>query len=91
MLARSSPIAAPRFWDRHLAFDSAGNLFVLNGADTSIDEFNSSGTGKFFANVGAESYGAWYLAFQPIPEPSTFLLAALGGVSVIAFLKRKRG
>ncbi len=28
--------------------------------------------------------------FEFIPEPSTFLLAALGGASLIAFLKRKR-
>jgi len=28
--------------------------------------------------------------FEFVPEPSTFLLAALGGVSLIVFLKRKR-
>ncbi len=28
--------------------------------------------------------------FEYIPEPSTFLLAALGGVSLVAFLRRKR-
>jgi hypothetical protein len=28
--------------------------------------------------------------FESIPEPSSFLLAALGAVSLVAFLKRKR-
>ena len=29
-------------------------------------------------------------SMESIPEPSTFLLAALGGVSLVAFLRRKR-
>jgi hypothetical protein len=39
--------------------------------------------------------GTWFVMdnfmFEFIPEPSSFLLAALGGVSLIAFLRRKRG
>lgn len=38
--------------------------------------------------------GTWFamdnFTFEFIPEPSSFLLAALGGVSLVAFLKRKR-
>jgi hypothetical protein len=29
-------------------------------------------------------------SFEFVPEPSTFLLAGLGGVSLVAFLRRKR-
>jgi len=30
------------------------------------------------------------LSVEFIPEPASFLLAALGGVSLVAFLRRKR-
>ena len=69
-----------------LAFDSSGNLYAADEGNGSIVEFNSSGIGSVFASgLG----NAEYLADE-VPEPSAFLLAALGGVSLIAFLKRKR-
>ena len=70
-----------------LAFDSSGNLYVGNHFDGDILEFNSDGIGSVFA-YGLED-AANYIAIE-VPEPSSFLLATLGGLSLIALLKRKR-
>lgn len=37
-----------------LAFDSAGNLYVANARNNTIEEFNSSGTGTVFASSGLD-------------------------------------
>jgi DNA-binding beta-propeller fold protein YncE len=66
-----------------LAFDSAGNLFVVNSANNTIEEFDSSGAGTVFANLNAEGFSTLGLAFQPVPEPSTWALLALGAVTLI--------
>lgn len=53
----------------------------------------------YFDSYGGETafgfdYGPEFVmdnfTFEFIPEPSTFLLAALGGVSLVAFLRRRR-
>ena len=63
-------------------------LFTFNYLNIDELEFNSYG------GLPAFSYGpgtAFVMDnFEFVPEPSTFLLAALGGVSLIAFLRRKR-
>jgi hypothetical protein len=69
-----------------LAFDSSGNLYVANHGDTDILEFNPNGIGSVFASGLGNAVG---IAIE-VPEPSSFLLAALGALSLIAFLNRKR-
>ena len=70
-----------------LASDGSGDLFVANHGDGDILEFNPNGIGSVFA-YGLEG-AADYIAIE-VPEPSSFLLAALAALSLIAFLKRKR-
>jgi hypothetical protein len=43
-----------------------------------------------FASGLGEKFVINNFMFEFIPEPSTFRLAALGGVSLVAFLRRKR-
>jgi sugar lactone lactonase YvrE len=70
-----------------LAFDSNGNLYVANEGNGEVLEFGPNGVGT----VVASGLGnAVYLAIEEIPEPSSLLLAALGGISLVAFLRRKR-
>ncbi len=70
-----------------LAFDSSGNLFVANHGHGNILTFDPSEIGSVFA-YGLEN-AANYIAIE-VPDPSTFLLAALAGVSLVAFLRRRR-
>jgi hypothetical protein len=89
VFASSEPVSGLHI-PRGLAFDSAGNLYVANLGNNTIEKFTSSSdTGTVFASFSSELGGAYFLAFEAIPEPSSFLLAALGGVSLVAFLKRK--
>ena len=64
-----------------LAFDSAGNLFVANHGNNTIEMFTSAGVGSLFANSGLS--GPQYIAFQ-VPEPSSFALLALGLPTLLA-------
>jgi glucose/arabinose dehydrogenase len=70
-----------------LAFDSAGNLYVANTGNNTIEEFNSSGVGTVFAS-GLDNPRS--LAFQPVPEPSTWALLAMGSVALLVNLQRRR-
>ncbi len=69
-----------------LAFDSSGDLFVADHFSESILEIDPNGDMSLFAS-GLSA--ADYLADE-VPEPSTLLLAALGALSLVAFLNRKR-
>ncbi len=70
-----------------LTFDSSGNLYVANRRSTgSILEFDPEGDMSVFASGFGDPAGI----VDDIPEPSPLLLAALGALSLIAFLKRKR-
>jgi sugar lactone lactonase YvrE len=66
-----------------LAFNNAGNLFVANAAG-SIIEITPGGTESTFAT---DSSGPTGLAFQPVPEPTTL---ALGAIGMAALLARRR-
>jgi sugar lactone lactonase YvrE len=66
-----------------LAFDSSGNLFVSTFGGPVI-EIAPDGTQSTFGNVGDIGTG---LAFQPVPEPTTF---ALLGIGVTTFFARRR-
>jgi glucose/arabinose dehydrogenase len=63
-----------------LAFNSAGDLFV--GASVgSIVEITTGGAQSTFASGLGNPAG---LAFQPVPEPSTVALAAIGALAFFA-------
>ena len=60
-----------------LAFDGAGNLFVLNLGNNTIQKFDAAGNGSLFAEHRAESSGK--SGHPPVPEPAAsglLLLAA---------------
>ncbi len=67
-----------------LAFDSAGDLFL---ASASIQEFTPDGTQSVFG-TGMDS--PQFLAFQPVPEPSTSVMVILGSIAVLLNLQRRR-
>lgn len=66
-------------------------LFAFNYLNIDRLYFNSSGGEPAFGfyNDTGEFIMDNFM-FEYVPEPSTFLLAALGGVSLVAFLRRKR-
>lgn len=70
-----------------MAFDSAGNLFVADAGAGIIYEINSLGVGTIFASGLS---GPWALAFEPVPEPSTWVLLGLGVGMVTLGLRKGR-
>ena len=85
------------FRDTNLVYDetkvaSATNptLFTFNYLNIDELEFNSYGGLPAFGYGPGTAFVMDNFTFEFIPEPSAFLLAALGGVSLIALLKRKR-
>ena len=67
-------------------------LFTFNYLNINRLYFNSYG-GELagFGGGAGENFVMDNFDFEFIPEPSSLLLTALGGVSLVAFLKRKRG
>ncbi len=65
-------------------------LFTFNYLDVDRLYFNSFGGQSAGFSGGGEDFVTDNFTFEFIPEPSTFLLAALGGVSLVAFLRRRR-
>ncbi len=65
-------------------------LFTFNYLDIDRLYFDSYGGQPAFAGIDETHFVMDNFMFEYIPEPSTFLLAALGGVSLVAFLRRKR-
>jgi len=70
-----------------LAFDSAGYLYAANHDNNTIERFDPSGAGTLFANTGMDQ--PIFLAFQPVPEPSTAALLA-GGLAALLLIRRQR-
>ncbi|MGO9245144.1 MAG: PEP-CTERM sorting domain-containing protein [Verrucomicrobiia bacterium] len=66
-------------------------LFTFNFLDIDRLYFDSYGGEPAFGGSSRFNFVMDNFEFEFIPEPSTFLLAALGGLSLIAFLRRKRG
>ena len=52
--------------------------------------FNAYGGEPTFSSVPAYNFVMDNFMFEFIPEPSSLLLAALGAMSLVAFLRRKR-
>jgi len=65
-------------------------LFTFNYLNIDELEFNSYGGLPAFSYGPGTAFVMDNFLFEYIPEPSTFLLAALGALSLIAFLNRKR-
>ena len=64
-----------------LAFDRLGNLYAAESSASQISRISADGqTVSFFAGVSAPGY----LAFSIVPEPSTWALALLGGIVMVA-------
>lgn len=71
-----------------LAFDSNGVLFVAGGDRNAIFEYTPNGVRSTFTmNVSSPRY----LAFSPIPEPTTWLLATIGMVNLLVARCRRHG
>ena len=66
-------------------------LFTFNYLDIDRLYFDSyGGQSAGFTDGGGVIFVMDNFMFEFIPEPSTLLLAALGGISLVAFLRRKR-
>jgi len=65
-------------------------LFTFNYFDIDRLYFNSYGGQVAFGVDGGNHFVMDNFMFEFIPEPSSLLLTALGAVSLVAFLRRKR-
>jgi hypothetical protein len=73
-----------------LAFDSAGNLFVVNTGDGTVVEFKAGGGQSTFV-TGLSNPASIAIQGQtlPVPEPSALgLLAAVASVIVVHRVRR---
>jgi hypothetical protein len=62
-------------------------LYVSNIGDNSISKFDTSG--NFLTSWSTGNASPYYLAFQPVPEPSTYALGAIA-TGVMAAIARRR-
>jgi hypothetical protein len=72
-----------------VASGTSPTLFTFDYQNVNRLYFNSFG-GQPILFGGYESFVMDNFTFEFVPEPSSLLLAALGGLSLIAFLRRKR-
>ena len=68
-----------------LAFDSNGNLYCANAYNGTITKYDSHGNESLFAT---DSY-LNSIAIQPVPEPATWLLGAVGQLFLLAVSRRR--
>jgi hypothetical protein len=73
-----------------VASATSPTLFTFDYMDIDRLYFNAFGGEPAFGGSSESNFAMDNFMFEYIPEPSTFLLAALGGVSLVAFLRRKR-
>jgi DNA-binding beta-propeller fold protein YncE len=86
--ARSTFASGPRpFGPLALAVDNAGDVFMANGywGLGDIDKFTPNGQGSIFAAGFPEG-----LAFQPVPEPSTWVMVGMGLGLFLSGLRSRR-
>jgi len=70
-----------------LAFDTSGNLFVAAGNQGSILKFAPDGPSSRFYHASA--FAPTYLAFAPVPEPSSLVLFVVGAVVLLGWIKSR--
>jgi hypothetical protein len=68
-----------------LAFDRAGDLFEADLKSGHIYEFTPGGTRSTFASGLSQPA---FLAFQPVPEPSTWAMLGIGAIALLGFRRR---
>jgi hypothetical protein len=74
-----------------VASATSPTLFTFDYLDINRLYFNSfGGQDAGFGQGAGEEFVMDNFAFEFIPEPSSLLLAALGGASLVVFLRRKR-
>jgi hypothetical protein len=59
----------------HMAIDGFGNVYV--------------GGGQRIVNQNNSPHNGWLVKLTPVPEPSTYVLAAIGFVALLAMRRRK--
>jgi hypothetical protein len=69
---------------------TSATLFAFNYTDIDRLYFNSFGGEPAFGGTPREPFVMDNMTIDFIPEPSTFLLAAAGGISLVALLRRSR-
>jgi hypothetical protein len=74
-----------------VASATSPTLFTFNYLDIDRLYFDSYGGEPAFTPVPAYNFAMDNFTFDFVPEPSSLLLTALGAVSLVAFLRRKRG
>lgn len=74
-----------------VASATSPTLFTFDYMDIDRLYFNAFGGEPAFGGSSRYNFVMDNFEFDFIPEPSTFLLAALGGVSLVTFLRRRRG
>jgi streptogramin lyase len=68
-----------------IAIDGAGNIFVSEYNLGNIDKFTPSGTKSLFATgTPSNPQGSAFLAFAPVPEPTSLALVVLGVICMVA-------
>jgi len=88
-----STFASGLSYPEGLAFDSAGDLFVMNpsygSGHATIVEFTPDGAQSTFDNWwGTDAPTS--IAFQPAPEPSVFGLLTVGVTALLVHRRRVR-
>jgi hypothetical protein len=74
-----------------LAFAAAGDLFVANTGCGMIDEISPGGAVNTFVTATAGLNEPVFLAFSPVPVPSSLVLAAAGIVALAVWARAHRG
>ena len=73
-----------------LAFDRAGNLYVACVGDAAILKFTPQGNSSaFVAPLNSPLSAPTFIAFQPVPEPSTWAMVGVGLSALLVFRRRK--
>jgi hypothetical protein len=73
-----------------VASATSPTLFTFNYMDIDRLYFSSSGGELAFGTSPAEHFAMDNFTFEFIPEPSSLLLAAVGGISLVALLRRRQ-
>ena len=75
-----------------LAFDNRGNLYVANQGNSTIEEFDASGTdlGAFSTGSTTSLYIAITDSINAVPEPSTWQILVVGVAALLSGFRLRR-